>query len=82
MNKSILKPAALIMAGAVLMYSMSTFAYTTIETNVLNAVQTIKRTIFTSDGTTNGTVLVDINTGSKIFISTGALHSTNANRVL
>lgn len=82
MSKSFIKPAALIMAGATIMYSMSTFAFTTIETNILNAVQTIKRTVFTSDGTTSGTVLLDINTGSKIYMASGVLSNTLANRVL
>lgn len=82
MKKTLLKFGAIFTAGLMVAYSVNTFAYTTIETNILNAVQTIKRTIFTSDGTTNGTVLVDINTGSKVFIATGALSNTNANRVL
>lgn len=72
MNKTLIKPAALIMAGAVLMYSMNTFAATTVQSNVSNAVQTIQRTIFTSDGTPNGITLVDVNTGSRIYINSGA----------
>ncbi len=82
MQKNLLKFGAIFTAGLMVAYSVNAFAYTTIETSILNAVQTIKRSIFTSDGTTNGTVLVDINTGSKIFISSGVLNNTNANRVL
>ncbi|MEI6672684.1 MAG: hypothetical protein WCL02_05105 [bacterium] len=41
-----------------------TNAFTLVKTNITNAVQVIKRTYFTNDGTLSGTTIVDINAGS------------------
>lgn len=68
MNKSLIKFASICTAGLMVASSMNTFAATTVQSNVSNAVQTIQRTIFTSDGTPNGTTLVDVNTGSRVFV--------------
>ncbi len=62
MNKSLIKFASIFTAGLMVANSVSVFAATTVQSNVSNAVQTIQRTIFTSDGTPNGTTLVDVNT--------------------
>jgi hypothetical protein len=73
MNKSLIKFASIFTAGLMVAYSMSTFAATTVQSNICNAVQTIMRTVFTTDGSASGAVLVDINTGSRIFVDSSIL---------
>ncbi|MEI8092302.1 MAG: hypothetical protein WCG98_09325 [bacterium] len=52
---------------------MATLADLSVRNNIQNAWQTIMRVTITSDGTDAGNVLMDINSGNKIFISTSIL---------
>ena len=54
--------------------SVMVLADLNIQTNINNARQTIQRITITSDGTDGWNILLDINTGGKIFINTAALN--------
>jgi hypothetical protein len=78
MNKTLIKFTSIFAAGLLVASSMSTFAATTVQSNVYNAVQTIQRTIFTTNGSASGITKVDINNGSGIsyFLENVGIHTT------
>lgn len=82
MNKTLIKFASIFAAGLMVASSMNTFAATTVQSNVYNAVQTIMRTVFTTNGSASGSVLADINTGSRIYLSGGILSTATGVSVL
>ncbi len=82
MNKTLIKFTSIFAAGLLVASSMSTFAATTVQSNVYNAVQTIMRTVFTTNGSASGAVLADINTGSRIYLSGGIFSTATGVSVL
>jgi hypothetical protein len=82
MKNSFIKHALIAGATIFTMAWVAVFAQTNVQTNILNAVQTIMRTVYTTNGAQNGGVLAIINTGSRIYLSGGILSNATGVSIL